>query len=191
MAPDDVRSSMCQCNETRVDSGLHTMSWRTTGLLKSSGPTYVPSVTRKPPSTPSSFILFSRSFSRITRSFSRLRASLSCFVSRRGSSVRAWSPLLLEPRWRKERFCLLVRPLRTLYMEFSAAPFEEEALLAVPERDREPVVRDSLVELLVFPMAKRWFVSQARCGEALERQRIPRSKIRVPLLQSAHAMHKG
>ena len=49
-------------------------------------------------------------------------------------------------------------------------------LLTVPERVREDVVRDSLVELGVFPMAERSNVSQARCGEALERRRIPRSR---------------
>lgn len=52
----------------------------------------------------------------------------------------------------------------------------ELPLLAVPERDREDVVRDSLVELVLFPMAERSNVSQARCGEALERRRIPRSR---------------
>lgn len=52
----------------------------------------------------------------------------------------------------------------------------ELPLLAVPERDREDVVRDSLVELVVFPMAEQSNVSQARCGEALERRRIPRSR---------------
>jgi len=40
-------------------------------------------------------------------------------------------------------------------MEFSVVPLLEDGLLAVPERDREPVVLGSLVELLVFPMAKR------------------------------------
>lgn len=59
-------------------------------------------------------------------------------------------------------------------MEFSLEPVLELPLLAVPERER--VVRDSLVELLVFPMAERSIVSQARCGEALERRRIPRSR---------------
>lgn len=59
-------------------------------------------------------------------------------------------------------------------MAFSFGPVLEVPLLAVPERER--VVRDSLVELLVFPMAERSSVSQARCGEALERRRIPRSR---------------
>jgi hypothetical protein len=40
-------------------------------------------------------------------------------------------------------------------MEFSVVPLLEVALLAVPARDREPVVLDSLVELLVFPMAEQ------------------------------------
>lgn len=39
----------------------HTCNWRTVGLLKSSGPVYVPSVTKKAPSTPSSLMLRSRS----------------------------------------------------------------------------------------------------------------------------------
>jgi len=40
-------------------------------------------------------------------------------------------------------------------MEFSAVPLLGVPLFAVLARDREPVVLDSLVELLVFPMAKR------------------------------------
>jgi hypothetical protein len=41
-------------------------------------------------------------------------------------------------------------------MEFSVVPLLEVPLLAVPARDREPVVvLDSLVELLVFPMAEQ------------------------------------
>jgi hypothetical protein len=40
-------------------------------------------------------------------------------------------------------------------MEFSVVPLVEDPLLAVPARDREDGVLDSLVELLVFPMAER------------------------------------
>ena len=41
-------------------------------------------------------------------------------------------------------------------MEFSVVPLPEVPLLEVPARDREPVVvLDSLVELLVFPMAEQ------------------------------------
>lgn len=155
------------------------MSWRTTVLLKSSGPMYVPSVTRKPPSTPSSRILRSRSFSRATRSFSRLRASLSCLVSRRGSSVGRACSLLLEPRCKKDRFCLLLRPLRKLYTGLGAS------LLAVPEREREADGRWSLLELGEFPMVDHF--SQARCGEARQMARIPRSKCFLLLGRFTHA----
>lgn len=94
----------------------HTCNCRTVGLLKSSGPVYVPRVTKNAPSTPSSLILRSRSCALSTRSFSSLRASRSALVSRRGSSAgsrSAW--LLLPPMPRKDRSCLLPLPLLALY----------------------------------------------------------------------------
>ena len=67
-------------------------------LLKSSGPVYVPRVTRYPPSTPSSRILRSRSFNRACLSFSSFLASLSCFVSRGLSGAFAPSRSRTSPR---------------------------------------------------------------------------------------------
>lgn len=91
----------------------HTCSCRTVGLLKSSGPVYVPSVTKNAPSTPSSLMLRSRSCALSTRSFSSLRASRSALVSRRGSS--AGSRSVLPPMPRKDRSGLLPRPFLALY----------------------------------------------------------------------------
>jgi len=85
----------------------------TIGLLKSSTPVYVPSVTRYPPSTPSVLRLFSRSFNLVCRSFSVLRASRSCFVSRGRSGAGAASRSL--PRLRNDRSARLPRPLRPVY----------------------------------------------------------------------------
>jgi hypothetical protein len=96
-------------------NSLRTCNWRTTGLLKSSGPVYVPNVTKNAPSTPSSLMLRSRSCALSTRSFSSLRASRSAFVSRRGSRAGSRSALLLPPMPRKDRSCLLPLPLLALY----------------------------------------------------------------------------
>lgn len=107
--------SSCQLQEHLRSRDLHTCNWRTVGLLKSSGPVYTPSVTRNPPSTPSSFRLRSRSWTRNARSFSSFRASLSALVSLRGSragSRSTLSPPLLMPR--KDRSWRLPLPLREL-----------------------------------------------------------------------------
>jgi hypothetical protein len=91
------------------------------GLLKSSGPVYVPKVTRKPPSTPSSRTLRSRSCARCCRSLSSFRASRSALVSRLGSNAASRSELAPMPR--KERSGLLPRPLR----EFPYTPLPDLA----------------------------------------------------------------
>jgi hypothetical protein len=115
MAPNAVRSGeQCERFVVKLLCRVPTCNWRTTGLLKSSGPVYVPSVTKKPPSTPSSRILRSRSWALRTRSFSSLRASLSALVSRRGSSAGSRSAFPL-PMPKNDKSCLLPRPLREVY----------------------------------------------------------------------------
>lgn len=130
----------------------HTCNWRTVGLLKSSGPVYVPSVTKKAPSTPSSLMLRSRSCALSARSFSSLRASRSAFVSRRGSSAGSRSALLLLPPMpRNDRSCLLPLPLLALYSPTPlpdlscdgppgpAAPVGEVAVWALDRRTWPPL----------------------------------------------------
>lgn len=94
--------------------GVLTISCRTVGLLKSSVPVYVPSVTKYPPSTPSSFRLLSLSFFLCSHSFSSFLFSRSCLVSLLGSG---WLGSLsgCPPMPRKDRSGLLPRFRRDEY----------------------------------------------------------------------------
>lgn len=103
------------CESYEDGEHVRTCNCRTVGLLKSSGPVYVPNVTKKAPSTPSSFMLRSRSCALSTRSFSSLRASRSALVSRRGSRAGSRSALLLPPPMpRNDRSWRLPLPLLEL-----------------------------------------------------------------------------
>lgn len=123
----------------------HTINCRTVGLLKSSVPVYTPIVTKYPPSTCSSFILRSRSFSRATRSFSSFRASLSCFVSLRSGCSGL---VLLDPIPKNDRSGLLPLPPRTVYTAGLGDVGPLPGLVVRPRGFCESGPRDSLELLL-------------------------------------------
>lgn len=112
-----ARSCLTLVYHTKADLCYHldlTCSCLTMPLLKSSGPVYVPSVTRQPPSMCSSRKLRSRSLSRACRSFSSFLASRSCFVSRGRSGAAGCASRSRDVRPRKLKSGLLPRPCREL-----------------------------------------------------------------------------
>lgn len=154
-----------QGSSKRTANGeLLTCSWRTTGLEKSSLPLYMPMVTRKPPSTCSSRILRSRSFSLATLSRSRRLASRSWRVSRRcsGSAVccDAWGLGGLNPV-RRLKSDLLVRFL-VLVEAFGCCGLPTLAPWLVSGRPEEP--GGSVCLELLFPILMKGIASAGMGG---------------------------